>query len=75
MVDLLKGLDARALGEVTDPCDWARYKEGERAGRAAGAHPPSIPHTNSRIWRRTCALTHTRESKLFADSHGGRKRG
>lgn len=36
-VDVLKGLDARALREIADQCNWTRYKRNQYVMRRAGA--------------------------------------
>ncbi len=36
-VDVLKGLDARALREIADQCNWTRYKRSQYVMRRAGA--------------------------------------
>lgn len=36
-VDILKGLDARALREIADQCNWTRYKRNQYVIRRAGA--------------------------------------
>jgi CRP-like cAMP-binding protein len=35
-VDILKGLDARALREIADQCNWTRYKRNQYVIRRAG---------------------------------------